>query len=255
MLTEATIDRLNAMKLHGMAEGFRRWCEQGDRGIEAADLLGMLADAEWSARENKKLSHRLRRAKFRLSAACIEDVDYRPTRGLAKSRVLELATSRWITEKRNLIVTGATGTGKSYLACALGQKACRDGHTVLYLRPSRLFDLLYQAHGDGTYRRVLARIARTQLLIIDDFALEPLDAEARRNLLEILEDRYGASSTLVTSQLDPKNWHGVIGDATIADAVLDRLVHNAERIKLAGESLRRIQPSGSGRKEGATSRK
>jgi DNA replication protein DnaC len=249
------MDRLSAMKLHGMAEAFRRWLDQGDRSVEAPDLMGMLADAEWTTRENKKLSHRLRRAKFRLPGACIEDVDYRPSRGLTKSRVLELGTSRWIAEKRNLIITGATGTGKSYLACALGQKACRDGHTALYVRPSRLFDMLYQAHGDGTYRRVLAKIARTQILIIDDFALEALDTDARRNLLEILEDRYGATSTLVTSQLDPKNWHGVIGDATIADAVLDRLVHNAERIKLGGESMRKIQPSGSGRKEGVQTRK
>lgn len=241
MLTEQTMERLRALNLSGMAEALRRWLEEPDRTIEPPDLVGLLADAEWITRENRKLSHRLKRAKFRLAGACIEDIDHRASRGFSKAKILEMSTCRWIASHQNVIVTGATGTGKSYLACALGQKACREGFSVLYTRPSRLFDRLEQARGDGTYRRILSRLAKTKLLIIDDFALEPLDDDARRNLLEIIEDRYGVTSTLITSQLDPKNWHTIIGDETIADAICDRLVHNASRIKLTGDSMRKIQ--------------
>ena len=243
MLTEQTLEKLGTMKLRGMAAALRRWIEQDDRGkVAPEDLVGILADAEWIDRENRKLTSRLQNARFR-EAACVEDIDYRPTRGLAKDLVHDLASGRWIAEHKNVIVTGATGLGKTYVACALGNKACRDGFTVGYTRASRLYDELYQAKGDGTYRRLLGRFAKTKLLIIDDFGLEPLDAHARRNLLEVVEDRYNVTSTLITSQLDPKNWHAVIGDETIADAICDRLVHNAARIKLAGESIRKARAS------------
>lgn len=241
MLTEETMSKLQTMGLGGMASAMRRWLDQGDReGIAPTDLVGLLADAEWIDRENRRLANRLRTAKFR-EAACVEDIDYRPARGVSKTAVLDLSTCRWIAAHEALVVTGATGTGKTYLACALGQKACRDGFSVIYTRAARLYDDLYQAKGDGSYRRMLARLAKARLLIIDDFGLEPLDADARRNLLEVLEDRYGVSSTLITSQLDPKNWHPVIGDETIADAICDRLVHNAQRLRLGGESMRKTK--------------
>lgn len=239
MLVEQTMEKLVAMKLGGMAEALRQWlAHPKDRDLAPADLVGLLADAEWISRENKKLSTRLRNARFR-QQACVEDIDYAQARGLPKQVMLELATGRWITAHQNVIFTGPTGVGKSYLACALGQKACRDGFSVVYRRTSRLLDELAQARADGTHADVLRRLAKAQLLILDDFGLEALSAGQRRDLLEVLDDRYGVSSTILTSQLDPTGWHAVIGDETIADAVCDRLVHNAHRVKLeSGRKLR-----------------
>lgn len=241
MLVEQTMEKLVSMKLGGMAEALRQWLERPkDRDISPADLVGILVDAEWIARENKKLTTRLRNARFR-QQACVEDVDYAQARGLAKAAMLELATCRWITAHQNVILTGPTGVGKSYLACALGQKACRESFTVAYRRTSRLLDELAQARADGTHADLLRRLAKTQVLILDDFGLEVLGAGQRRDLLEVLDDRYGSSSTILTSQLEPSGWHAVIGDPTIADAVCDRLVHNAHRIKLTGESGRKTR--------------
>ena len=240
MLIEQTLDKLTALQLHGMVADLRQWLEKPDRDLAPADLIGILADAEWTYRENRKLSTRLRQARFR-QAACVEDIDYRHPRGLSKSLMLELATSRWVAQHQAVILTGPTGTGKSYLACALGHKACRDGYVVLYRRTSRLFDELAQARADGTYLLALRRLAKANVLILDDFALERLGAAERRILLDVLEDRYGVSSTVVTSQLDPKTWHAVIDDATVADSICDRLVHNAHRIKLSGESIRKTR--------------
>lgn len=239
MLAEQTMEKLAAMKLQGMAGAFRAWLDQPkDRELTPADLVGLLADAEWSHRESRKLTARLRKARFRLSAA-VEDIDYSHARGLSKAVMLDLSSCRWVTNHQNVIVTGETGLGKSYLACALGQKACREGFSVVYRRASRLYDELAQAHADGTYPLLLRRLAKAQVLILDDFGLEILGAAQRRDLLEVLEDRYGNSSTVITSQLDTENWHPVIGDETIADAICDRLVHNAHRIKLKGESIRK----------------
>jgi DNA replication protein DnaC len=241
MLAEQTMEKLSGMKLQGMVAALRQWLEgPKDKDLAPADLVGMLADAEWIHRENRKLTARLRNAKLRQSA-CIEDIDYGHARGLTKSVMLDLAQSRWVAAHQNIILTGPTGVGKSYLACALGNKACRDGFTVAYRRASRLFDELAQARADGTYHQLLRRIAKVQVLILDDFGLEVLGAAQRKELLEVLDDRHGVSSTVVTSQLEPKNWHGVIGDETIADAICDRLVHNAHRIKLAGESIRKSE--------------
>jgi DNA replication protein DnaC len=239
MLVEQTQEKLNAMKLYGMANYLRTWLEKApDKDVSTTDLVGLLVDAEWVHRENKKLGTRLRNARLR-QTACLEDIDYSLTRGLTKAQVLELSTSRWVAQAQNVLVTGPTGVGKSFLACALGQKACRDGYGVVYRRASRLFDELAQARADGTYPHLLRRLAKAQVLILDDFGLEPLGASERKELLEVLEDRYGVGATVVTSQLEPKDWHAVIGDATLADAILDRLVHNAHRLKLIGDSVRR----------------
>lgn len=241
MLVEQTMEKLVAMKLRGMAEALRRWLEKPkEKQLTPLDLIGLLADAEWEEREQKRLTARLRNARFRQEAS-VEDIDYQHPRGLAKAVMLDLAACRWVTAHQNVVFTGHTGVGKSYLACALGQKACRDGHTVVYRRTSRLLDELAQARADGSHFNLLRRLAKTEVLILDDFGLEVLNAAQRKDLLEVLEDRYGVSSTIVTSQLEPKDWHSVIGDETIADAVCDRLVHNAHRVKLAGESIRKVK--------------
>lgn len=239
MLVEQTLEKLGAMKLHGMASYLRSFLEKTtDKEVSPTDLVGLLADAEWLYRENKKLSSRLQHARLR-QVASLEELDYSHTRGLSKPQVLELSTSRWVAEKQNVLLTGPTGVGKSFLACALGHKACRDGYSVVYRRTSRLFDELAQARADGTYPHALKRLAKAQVLILDDFGLESLGAAERKELLEVLEDRYQQSSTVVTSQLEPKDWHAVIGDATLADAILDRLVHNSHRLKLTGDSIRK----------------
>jgi len=240
MLIEQTIDKLTAMQLHGMVTALRQWLDQPPaQTLAPPDLVGLLADAEWITRENRKLTSRLKQAKLRL-AACVEDLDYRPTRGLVKARVLDLtSTSRWVALHQTILLTGPTGVGKSYIACALAQKACRDGYTVAYRRVSRLFDELAQARADGTYLAALRRLAKMQVLVLDDFGIEPLGPPERKAFLEVLEDRYGVASTVITSQLDPQDWHAVIGEETVADAICDRLIHQAHRLKLTGESLRK----------------
>lgn len=242
MLFEQTMEKLTSMRLLGMAKALRQWRDRPHDGqLAPEDLMGMLADAEWVERENAKLTHRLRAARFKEASACIEDINYRYPRGLAKTTITELASSRWVATHRNVILTGETGVGKSYVACALGNKACRDGYSVLFRRASRLYDELAQARADGTQPLLLKRLAKADVLIIDDFGSHVLSATERRHLIEVLEDRYGATSTVITSQLDPDQWHAVIGDATVADGVCDRLVHNAHRIKLTGESVRKLK--------------
>lgn len=238
MLLEQTLEKLSAMKFRGMVAALEEWQQNGAKqNLDPADLIGLLTDAEWTARENRKLTQRRRHARFPM-AATVEEIDYRHPRGLQKQKVLELVSCRWIAAHQNLIISGATGLGKTWLPCALGEKACREGYKVFYSRAPRLFGDLYLAKADGTYHRALAKLAKFDLLIIDDLG-SALDANERRDLREILEDRYDVSSTIVTSQLEPKHWHSFIGDETLADAICDRLVHNAHRLKLSGESMRK----------------
>ncbi len=244
MSIEQTMEKLVDMRMHGMAGALRQWHNGAkDAQLDPEDLVGLLADAEWIHRENNKLTARLRKAKFKFKNACVEDIIYRSGRGLTKSSISKLASSRWVATHKTVIVSGATGVGKSYIACALGQKACRDGYGTVYKRTTRLFDELAQARADGTYSLVLRRMSKTPLLILDDFCMQPLTAVERRDLLEVLEDRYGSTATLVASQLDPDQWHAAIGDETTADSICDRLVHGAHKLELGGDSFRKILAS------------
>jgi DNA replication protein DnaC len=243
MLLEQTFDKLTALQLHGMVEALHRFADTAPApDIGPTHLVGLLADAESTYRDNRKLQIRLRQAKLR-QQACIEDIDYRHPRGLSKSLVLDLASSNWVARHQHIIITGKTGVGKSFLACALAHKACRDGYTVTYRRFSRLLDELTQARADGTYLAALRRFAKTRVVVLDDFGLEPLGPNDRRILLDLLEARYALASTIITSQLEPDLWHGVIGDETAADSICDRLVHEAHRIKLSGEPVRKTTSS------------
>lgn len=239
MLKQPTIDKLYELRLFGMAKAL----EEQDASpkyerLDFLDRLALLVDRESAERDTNRLRLRLKQAKLRLTAT-VEDVDFRHPRGLDKSLVLALAGCRWIREHHNVIITGPTGVDKSYLACALAHKACREGFRALYLRAPRLFDDLALAKADGRYRRVLAAYARIDLLVIDDWGLASLTEEQRRDVLEILEDRHDLRSTLIASQLPIEKWHKVIGDPTLGDAILDRLVHNAHKLTLKGDSLRK----------------
>ena len=211
-----------------------------DGNLDKREWLGLLLDREASWRQDKRFTARLRHAKLR-QQACAEDVDYRSPRGLDRSLFQKLVEGQWIDAHDNLALVGPTGVGKSWLASALGHKACRDNHSVLYHRIPKLFEDLALARGDGRHPRLLRSLGRADLLILDDWGLKLLDAAARHDLLEILEERYGRRSTIVTSQLPVDRWHEIIADPTYADAILDRLVHNAHRIELTGESLRRTR--------------
>jgi len=239
MLTHPTIDKLEALRLSGMVGALReQWKTPDINQLSFEERLGLLTDREVDVRETKRLQSRLKKAKLRQSAS-LEDIDFRQPRGLDKSLVLKLADCQWISKHQNLIVTGPTGAGKSYLACAFAQKACREGYNTSYVRMSRLFEDLGLAKGDGRYIKMLASFAKTDLLVLDDYGLAKLTREQRHDLLEILEDRYGVRSTLVASQLPIEHWHEQVGDPTLADAIMDRLVHNAHKIQLKGGSMRK----------------
>lgn len=241
MLTHPTTDRLRELGLAGMARALeeqRRHPDAAELGFE--DRLAMLVDREALERDSKRLATRLRFAGLRQQAAP-EDVDHRAARGLDRAVFQRLVASDWIAQHQNLLVTGPTGTGKTWLSCALGHRACRDNRSVLYQRVPRLLEALGLARGDGRYARMLKTLARVQLLILDDWGLAPLGAEQRRDLLEVVDDRHGRASTIVTSQLPVEHWHEHIGSPTIADAVLDRLVHGAHRLELKGESMRKLR--------------
>lgn len=240
MLTQPTQEQLTELRLFALA---RAWHAQqqdpttDDLGFD--ERLALLVDAEWTDRQNKRLTRLLREAKLRISGACLEDIAYAKERKLDRALMRQLATGRWIDAHQNVVITGATGVGKTYIACALAQQACRLGHRVLYRRAPRLFDELALAHADGTYPKLLARFARTEVLVLDDWGLAPLQDLQRRDLLEIMEDRHGLRSMIWTSQLPVAKWHDHLGDPTIADALCDRLLHNAHRIVLQGPSRRK----------------
>jgi DNA replication protein DnaC len=245
MLMHPTLDQLRALRLEGMAKAMEeQLASTGLDDMRFEDRLALLIDREAQERHNRRLRTRLRKAKMRHKNACIEDVDYRAVRGLDKSLVLSLATCDWLARHHNLLITGPTGVGKTYLACALAHKACREGYTTLYLRLPRLFEDLRLAHADGRYPKLMAALAKTDLLVLDDWGLAPLSDGDRRELLEILEDRHELRSTMVTSQLPVDQWHDAIGHPTLADAILDRLVHNAYRLELRGDSMRRRRAIG-----------
>jgi DNA replication protein DnaC len=239
MLTHPTLAMLTDLGLHGMAKGFQDLQSQPEaRALEHGDWLALLLERETTLRRQKRFESRARAAHLRHDAH-VEDVDFRATRGLDRGLFLKLAGCDWIRERRGLLLTGPAGVGKSWLACALGQKACREDFSVVYHRAPRLFAALGLARGDGRYARMLKALARVDLLILDDWGPEKLDDDQRRDLLEIVEDRYERRSTIVTSQIPVERWYEIIGNPTIADAILDRLVHNAYRIELSGESLRK----------------
>jgi DNA replication protein DnaC len=240
MLTEPTLEKLRALRLDAMAAAWTTQQKDPEvQGLGFDERLGLLVEAEWIHRENKRLDRRLREAKLKLGQACIEDIDYPAARRLDRALLRQLATGRWIHEHHNVAITGATGTGKTYLACALAQLACRQGFRTLYRRASRLFEEMGLARADGTYTRVLTKFARIDVLVIDDWALTPIRESERTDLLELLEDRYALRSTIMTSQLPPERWHDHLGDPTLADAICDRLLHNAHRIALQGPSRRK----------------
>ena len=242
MLTHPTLDQLRALKLDGMADAFIELQQQDmAKDLAHAEWLALLVDRELANRGTKRLHTRLRAASLRHGQACVEDVDYRAPRQLDKALFQQLATNRWIADHHNLFVIGPTGVGKSWLACALAHKACRDGYTVHYARVPRLFAELELQHGDGRFPKLFRSLTKSNLLILDDWGPERLSAGQRRDLMEIIEERHGRSSTLITSQLPVEAWHEVIAEPTFADAILDRIVHNAYRLTLNGPSMRKSQ--------------
>lgn len=240
MLHQPTLEKLRALKLTGMADAFQEQLKHPLPDLDFESRLGMLVDHEYLMRENRRLKKRLQQGKLQQSA-CIEDINYEKPRGLVKAKIMELSRSQWLHQHLNILITGPTGCGKTYLACALAHRACLDGYTIRYYRLTRLWEELKIAKANGTYAQWLSQIAKIDLLLLDDWGLVTPDIDRRQDLLEVLDDRYQKKSTIVTSQLPPAHWHEYLNDATLADAILDRLLHNAIRFELTGESMRKNQ--------------
>ena len=241
MLIQHTIEKLHTLKLTGMARALRTQIEQPNTfDLSFEERLAMLIDQEVLERDNRRLTRLLKSAKLRIQA-CVEEINYRHPRGLHKSQMASLITCEWIKAKQNLCLTGPTGTGKTWLACAIGNQACRQGLSVRYVRLTRLFEMLRIAHGDGSYTRLMNQLAKIDLLILDDWGIQKITTPQRNDLMEVIEDRHNRRATLIASQLPIEHWHQYIGEATLADAILDRLLHGAYRLTLEGESLRRIK--------------
>lgn len=239
MLNQPTLEKLQAMKLHGMAEAFRAQLETTDASqLSFEERFALLVDQQWLWKENRALARRLRAAKLK-ERGVLEDIDYQHPRGLDRKLIRTLASSEWVRQHQNLLLIGPTGIGKTWLGCALAQKACRDGFTILHKRSSELFRDFAMAHVDGSFGRLLTKLARIDILVLDDFAMAPLKDSERRDFLELCDDRYQRRSIILTSQLPLAHWHEQIGDPTLGDSILDRLVHNAYRIELNGESMRK----------------
>ncbi len=239
MLNQPTLEKLQTMKLHGMADAFRAQLETThSSSLAFEERFAMLVDQQWLWKENRALARRLRSARLK-EKGVVEDIDYQHPRGLDRKLMRTLATSEWVRQHQHILLLGPTGIGKTWLACALAQKACRDGFTILHKRAAELFRELAVAHVDGSFGRLLARLSRIDILVLDDFAMAPLKDGERRDFLEICDDRYQRRSLILTSQMPLAHWHEQIGDATLADSILDRVVHNAYRIELNGDSMRK----------------
>src|SRR5450755_2316373 len=239
MLNQQTVEKLHGMKLHGMADAFRGQLETTqDSQLSFEERFALLVDQQWLWKENRALARRLQAARLK-ERGVLEDIDYQHPRGLDRKLVRTLATSEWVTQHQSILLLGPTGIGKSWLACALAQKACRDGFSVLHKRTSELFRELAVALADGSIGRFLVRLSRIDILLLDDFAMAPLKDAERRDFLEICDDRYQRRSLILTSQMPVAHWHEQIGDPSVADSILDRLVHNSHRIELKGESMRK----------------
>lgn len=243
MLTQQTLNKLHDMKLIAMADAFAEQLGQPDLGdLSFEDRFAMLVDRQWSFKEDRRMSRLLRTARLR-DSACIENIDFKTPRALDKSLLVRLTASDWIKKAQNVIILGPTGVGKSYLACAIANSACRNGFPVIYKRAPRLYQEVAVARADGSYPKLMSKLSKIKVLILDDFCIVPMSDPERRDLLEVLEDRQSISSTIIATQVPVENWIEHIGDPTLADAILDRLVHNAHRINLKGESMRKIRSS------------
>jgi DNA replication protein DnaC len=241
MLYTQTVDKLQALRLEGMVDALQEQRRQSDIvQLDFEDRLALLVERQWLWKENRGLAIRLKKAQFKISA-CLEDLDYRSSRALKRAQIEQLRASQWVKEHRNCLITGATGSGKTYLACALGAQACREGYRTLYFYAPKFFRALESARADGSLFQWLKKLARAPLLIIDDLGIASVPGKLYREFLEVIDDRQGQGATLITSQFPVDQWHEIIADATVADAILDRLVHNAYRVDLKGESLRKDQ--------------